>query len=94
MFSVNGTGGRCSGGNIPHVFISPDVKLTCEHAQDAAADRDLGLRLVGGRADLDALQAEQSHDHGAKAEQQRHDHQGTTRRDVSCRGGRDTQHDT
>lgn len=59
-------------------------KLTCEHAHDSSGDGELGLGLVGGRADLDALESEHGHDHGAEAEQQTDDHQSPTRLDVSC----------
>lgn len=59
-------------------------RLTAEYAQDSSGGGDLGLRFVGGRADLDALEAEQSDDHGGEAEQQRDDHQSPTRLHVTC----------
>lgn len=62
--------------------------LTSEDAQDSSNDGDLGLGLVGGWANLDALQSEQRHDHGAEAEQQSNDHQSATRLQVSCREGK------
>lgn len=58
--------------------------LTSEDAEDSSGDGDLGLGLFGGRADLDALESEQSHDDGAEAEQQRDDHQSATRLHVTC----------
>jgi len=62
-------------------------RLTGEDAQDSSGEGDLGLGLVGGGADLDALDSEQGDDHAAEAQQQRDDHQGATRLHVSCRAG-------
>lgn len=59
-------------------------QLTAKDAQDSSSDRQLGLGRVFGRADLDALQAEQRNDHGAEAEQQSDDHQSPTGLDVNC----------
>lgn len=66
--------------NVLHMFCW----LTSEDAEDSSGDGDLGLGLFGGRADLDALESEHSHDDGAEAEQQRDDHQGATRLHVTC----------
>lgn len=59
-------------------------RLTSEDAQDPSCDGDLGLGLVGGRADLDALETEQRDDQGAEPEQQRDDHQGPAGLNVTC----------
>lgn len=61
-------------------------RLTAEHGQDPAGAGDLAFWLVGGRADLDALESEQGDDHGAEAEQQSDDHQSPTRLHVNCTG--------
>lgn len=41
--------------------------LTSEDAEDSSGDGGLGLGLFGSRADLDALESEQSDDDGAEA---------------------------
>lgn len=61
--------------------------LTSEDAQNPSCDGHLGLGLLGGRADLDALHPEQRHDHGGESEQQTDDHQRTARLHVNCREG-------
>lgn len=61
------------------------ITLTGEDAQDSSSGGDLGLGLFGGWADLDALESKQSDNHGAEAEQQTDDHQGTTGLYMNCR---------
>lgn len=52
--------------------------LTAQDAQDPAGTCNLGFWLVGGRADLDALESQKRNDHGGESKEQRDDHQSPT----------------
>lgn len=58
--------------------------LTSEYGQHSSGNGDLGLRLVGGGTDLDALESQQGDDEGGESEEQRYDHESATRLHVTC----------